>query len=454
MKKIKVYFFTQISETSFLAKKLKIKTASELILAQNYKHFDRSNIIVNQPDISFEIEFLEAANTADNKNRLLSSLLKISEYDLILIVHANFIAAGIESLQSWRTEYLKFLRLETSTGIWTIASNGFDRADGKSTHSFITTLLDVGLESEFNTFHIFTSFPRYFNKLTFADGQVTKSSTWKKKAYSEINFLKNVPPALSSYFLKIQSLEETNDSVSYRTKSVPCFDLARLTVQNTLDSNEWSFFYSELDSYFNKTPKVEVGNSAYRVSLKSLFIDKLFERIELLKKSDRFTHLSLRFETATGKVFENELEKLVEALSKNIMQSTETTLHFSHGDLCFSNILYDIETKKMILIDPRGIESKSDQFMPQLYDLAKLSQCALGLYDFTIFKLPVPAQYRIVLENSFRNYSKDIVSYPLLRQCEASLFWSLLPLHLDNEENVFRFMLSGHQSLLASLACQ
>ena len=57
-----------------------------------------------------------------------------------------------------------------------------------------------------------------------------------------------------------------------------------------------------------------------------------------------------------------------------------------HGDLCFSNIMYDSRMNVIKVIDPRGLNNKQELtiYGNQTYDLAKLCHSLIGLYDFII----------------------------------------------------------------------
>src|SRR4029078_11733833 len=64
----------------------------------------------------------------------------------------------------------------------------------------------------------------------------------------------------------------------------------------------------------------------------------------------------------------------------------------SHGDCCFSNILYDERIRLLKLIDPKGAMTADQLFSDPLYDFAKLSHSILGGYDFIInefYHLPI-----------------------------------------------------------------
>ncbi|MDF4350792.1 capsular biosynthesis protein, partial [Vibrio parahaemolyticus] len=72
--------------------------------------------------------------------------------------------------------------------------------------------------------------------------------------------------------------------------------------------------------------------------------------------------------------------------SEKYLPKNRDVLNVMHGDLCFSNILYDFRAKKIKVIDPRGItpEGVKTIYGDLKYDLAKLSHSILGLYDYII----------------------------------------------------------------------
>jgi len=55
-----------------------------------------------------------------------------------------------------------------------------------------------------------------------------------------------------------------------------------------------------------------------------------------------------------------------------------------HGDLCLSNILYDIRSRVCKLIDARGSFHVEGIFGDPKYDVAKLCHSVYGLYDFIV----------------------------------------------------------------------
>ena len=53
-----------------------------------------------------------------------------------------------------------------------------------------------------------------------------------------------------------------------------------------------------------------------------------------------------------------------------------------HGDLCLSNILYDLRSRICKLLDPRGSFGAAGIYGDPRYDVAKLYHSIYGLYDF------------------------------------------------------------------------
>jgi hypothetical protein len=72
------------------------------------------------------------------------------------------------------------------------------------------------------------------------------------------------------------------------------------------------------------------------------------------------------------------LETEVERLAENVQGSVV------HGDLCLSNILYDLRSRICKLLDPRGSFGVAGIYGDPRYDVAKLYHSIYGLYDFMI----------------------------------------------------------------------
>lgn len=441
MKKTKIFFFTQLSETSFLSRKLKVSEAREVLLPPQYILFKAGNA-----SLPFDIELVRKPHNLANQQALVEKLEKTNN-EIAIVAGESLVA----SRQSQMEAFAKQLQQPLKEGTWILQPQGLVSAMSSETCEFSVTLLDLNQEDPQIYFDLLSTRPRHFNKLRFENGRVMKTSEWKEKASAEIHFLKSIPESLAEYYPQVLEVSETSRTMSYVLPAIPSFDLGRLLLQNSLSLQNWRVFYQRLSAYFQKLPRKKVSAEAYQEALQGLFIGKLLDRFAKFQEDPRYSSFAKRFYERTGAEFAVKLHSLVKTLREEILRSAGTELAFSHGDLCFSNILYDLENGAMVFVDPRGVLRKEDSFRPWEYDLAKLSQCALGFYDFLVFDL-APSNAAENASAAFAEFlQQNSVDRRVLRLYEASLFWSLLPLHLDDEKRVFDFMLAGDAAFMAGL---
>lgn len=113
-----------------------------------------------------------------------------------------------------------------------------------------------------------------------------------------------------------------------------------------------------------------------------------------------------------------------------------------HGDLCYSNLMWNAQTGRILMLDPRG-----ELYGSRFYDIAKIRHSALYDYDFIDAELyTVDDQDDVRLFNDgtshlkelYRSieaefFSPDEIEY--LEMLTASLFLTMIPLHDHNEIN-------------------
>ena len=127
-----------------------------------------------------------------------------------------------------------------------------------------------------------------------------------------------------------------------------------------------------------------------------------------------------------------------------------------HGDVFFANMLYSKEVNLLRLIDPKGALEENDLWTNPYYDIAKLSHSVCGNYDFfnvAAYDIELNKNMKFKLhihfdntkyKEIFKQYLKENgYDYVLVRLYEASLFLSMLPLHIDNPHKVFGFLLNA-----------
>jgi hypothetical protein len=136
-----------------------------------------------------------------------------------------------------------------------------------------------------------------------------------------------------------------------------------------------------------------------------------------------------------------------------------------HGDLCFSNVLFDLRTGMCRFIDPRGSFGRPGHFGDQRYDISKIHHSVVGFYDHLVAGL-------FNLEGSEGNYELEISSTPLQREVAERyrglilssfdesevdlitglIFLGLAPLHPESVDRQTAFLLQGTEFVMRGLS--
>lgn len=200
-----------------------------------------------------------------------------------------------------------------------------------------------------------------------------------------------------------------------------------------------------------------VSHDDYR----TIYIDKTEQRIQtLLEENKLFRDL---FEN--NEIFINNVKYSNWPIIKEKIYSKTKKLYndknncFLHGDLCFSNILYDIHNGIFKLIDPRGKWGLTI-FGDLKYDIAKLRHSVVGNYDSIINGLYAVSRKnsKIIIDIFQPKIHKEISTYfdelisnywnlNDIKLIEGLLFISMLPLHKDSLDKQIALFSVGIQRL-------
>ncbi len=310
-----------------------------------------------------------------------------------------------------------------------------------STHPFSVLCndewFDFGLLSAyFNSKSTLTT-QRIFNDLCLQDGYLLKSSKDKDKIKAEIEWFKVLPKHLSLFAPRFMP-----DKKGYKTQYLCLNTLAEILVFSALPSFAYKQIFASLKDFLEKLSKIKATqNFDFDYKKKSLERLKEFARQRDFNLNQGFIF--------NGKALPSLLEIcefLDEFISLNAPQS------FIHGDFCLSNIFYDFRTQRIVCFDPRGRDFSGviTPFGESRYDVAKLAQCFLGLYDFIVFgfyecefkqdlsgysvRFSLPLNENLQdIQALFLASFKNIAKSELLALC-VHLFLSMLPLHYEDEK--------------------
>lgn len=301
---------------------------------------------------------------------------------------------------------------------------------------------------------------RYFNSLSGDNYSVTKRSTDKKKMEAEYKYYWLLPERMRSFMVMPYDFKDEGKTACYTMERMPMTDIAIRWTHGAVDLEELDAILDKSFYFINNRESRDIDKDEYLARANKLYLDKLDDRIEKLKALPEYEPIASMIKAGTK--YDNideivaEYKGLYSKAIKKVVKSKKAVSVIGHGDMFFANMLYSKEVNLLRLIDPKGALKESDLWTDPYYDIAKLSHSICGNYDF--FNT---ASYDICLEKDmkyalhvhtdnrrakelFASYlAKNGFDYTAVRVFEASLFLSMLPLHIDNPHKVFGFILNA-----------
>ncbi len=318
--------------------------------------------------------------------------------------------------------------------------------------------VDLSVPEEFMKYITSGFDARFFNALEGDEYTVTKSSTNKEKLKAEYQFYYLLPEAMKMWFVMPFQYEENAEKASYRMERYHMTDLAIRYVHGAISIPEFEGILKDLFRFLSTRKEKKISMEEYTATMERLYIQKVEKRVEELTHMSGYEQLNQLIETGTG--YPN-LPAIVEEykslyLSMTARKKWIPRAVISHGDLCFSNILYQKDAQILRLIDPKGCQTEEGLYTDPYYDLAKLSHSICGGYDFLnsgLYEICLNTDMRFALsidsdrmeyQKTFRRYLEaQDYDFAMVRLLEASLFLSMLPLHMDRVQKVFGFILNA-----------
>lgn len=289
---------------------------------------------------------------------------------------------------------------------------------------------------------------RYFNSLKVDPlyHTVTKISQNNDKLDDELNWYLLLPEELKVLCPRIVRYSRSDSreiSITQEYYGYPT--LAELYVYSDLRKDTWTSILKILIKLHNEFRKYR--DSLERHHVFNMYFTKTEQRLDTLRKQkDEWANLLSYPEiTVNEKKIKNLplLWNFIEQRSHDL--SENASISIIHGDYCLSNILFDINSQIVRLIDPRGSFGAKGIYGDPRYDLAKLRHSICELYDFIVadmFDLSADADFRNfsitiycteLVKGVSREFDKLVVEngYSLeeIKFIEALLFLSMIPLH-------------------------
>jgi len=289
---------------------------------------------------------------------------------------------------------------------------------------------------------------RSFNELRISDTHVYKSGTPHHKIAAEGKWFDDLPVRLKGFVPQLMERGCENDKPFYVTEFLYLAPLNELFVNGNNPLYFWRKIFRHLRSWLlactESFPQEQLA--AVHAGREDLIKRKTVSRLTSFCQSmnlDMDVNVILNGKT---------LPSINYVMTRCISLASEQKVlpGILHGDLCFSNILYDSRADMVKLIDPRAIDFNNQftLFGDVAYDIAKINHSIIGLYDYIIagafslskndeldfsFEIFVDArigklQLSYLQENLLPSATpRDYMPLTIL------LFLSMLPLHSDNK---------------------
>ncbi len=286
---------------------------------------------------------------------------------------------------------------------------------------------------------------RAFNNLKISNGVVWKSGMPEQKIYAESEWFSNIPHCLKKYIpqLIFSGLTDYNKPF-YELEYLPYLPLNEIFVHGKNDYVFWNKISERVKRFLaisreafpinDKTLISKVTNDAKR-----LYAKKTYERLNEFV-AQKSISINQPF-TYGGNQYPSILSIADECIAYN--ENLPLIPSVLHGDLCFSNILFDSRMDDIKVIDPRGLNLDKELtiYGDQKYDLAKLCHSFIGMYDFIIADSFYLENDQVIFNEDAR--TRDIQEcflntelIPGLKNIDILpltilLFLSMPPLHFD-----------------------
>jgi hypothetical protein len=322
--------------------------------------------------------------------------------------------------------------------------------------------LDLAKIRDFLSYTVGSTAARHFNRIEAGDYYYTKSSTLRAKIEAEYKFYGLAPEAMRPWLIQPFDYQDDGQRASYKMLRHYLADAALQWVHGAFDADSFGAFVDRLLFFLAERPRKACSREQSAQAARALFVTKLETRAQQFLALDEGRRIdTLAASAGAHLALAPQLERFKRLYARHEAAFAFDHMVVGHGDPCFSNVLYDQQRHLLQLIDPKGALNADDIWTHPLYDLCKVSHSALGDYDFInngMCSVGFTDGNDLVLRFAHTNHGalKPLFTQrlrsaghapQLVRLGEASLFLSMLPLHVDCPNKALAFMLKANQIL-------
>jgi hypothetical protein len=303
---------------------------------------------------------------------------------------------------------------------------------------------------------------RHFNAISYDDYTIRKSSRNRDKIRQEFTYWGLLPDRMKFWFVQPYDFADDGQSASYAMERLNIPDMALQWIHGAVTPATFNRFLDRAFHFLLQRPAQKIDRTAATAHRRSLYRDKVDTRLGDLRKmpaAGQIDNLLRAVGPTTGNdSFDALVSRYNALLGRLESRRSDNVAVIGHGDFCFSNILYEKNSNLMRLIDPRGAMTIEELWTDPYYDLAKLSHSVLGNYDFInnglynvvlndVLEPSLELCIDVPLESMQQAFADRLTQHgfdlDLVRLYEASLFLSMVPLHIDVPSKALAFLINA-----------
>lgn len=289
---------------------------------------------------------------------------------------------------------------------------------------------------------------RSFNRLSYNPqfGIITKTGTNIQKINQEINWYLNTPDPLKIFSPRLFDYKIGKKMSYYSIEYYGYPTLADIHMFAYINQSVWQ-------SIINRLLEITELFKGYPNHLPRSYFSDMYEKKVVLRLNDLQKHFYWKKVLNRSTISINGVEhKNISYFLNKFEEMTgllyeKKDMSFIHGDFCMGNILYDVNSKLLKFLDPRGYFGKMSIYGDIKYDIAKLRHSFCSFYDFIVadlFKIIEPAEgqyfYNVYIDDYHRliaNKFDEVLikkgyNLKLIKYVEALLFLSMASLHSNS----------------------
>jgi hypothetical protein len=299
---------------------------------------------------------------------------------------------------------------------------------------------------------------RHFNTLSYdaERGLVTKRSQNSEAFRHQVRWFKQVPDELASFLPRIyDSSDGSSPHITMELLSIPT--LGDLLVNNRLELGAWNDVARKIHHIHSLMHKYSFTSAVAEKIATEVYVGKTRVRIQqFCVQRPEAAHMWVS--VSDQRISLNDVLETLDKYAEQAGLLSLESLAPIHGDMCFSNLMYDTRGRLIKLIDPRGEFSVPGIYGDPRYDKAKLMHSYAGGYDFIVsdhFDVNVESSgclNCVIARDEYHLKVQQIFDSALFTdnrdrmECDAIqslLFLSMLPLHCDKPTRQLAMLFTG-----------